>query len=138
MPKIPESAYSTPKPLNPNNIIRPQVNATYSQVTPNFSYANVLSSNITPPQTNPTPTINPNLIQQAPFNPDELHKTLYILKEIVNLFTSTSSIDSVFNQLSQAKAPEDKFFVLLNGLAKSTSSKNHRAHYMLLECMWTK
>ncbi|GIX91331.1 hypothetical protein CEXT_203471 [Caerostris extrusa] len=58
------------------------------------------------PQTNPTPTINPNLIQQAPiFDPNELHKTLYILKEIVNLYTSTSSVDSVFNQLSQAKAP---------------------------------
>ncbi|GIY87212.1 hypothetical protein CDAR_221921 [Caerostris darwini] len=87
----------------------------YPQVTPN-----AVTSNITNP-----PTITPNLLQQAPFfNPDELHKTLYILKEIVNLFTSTSSVDSVFKQLSQAKATEDNFLVLLNGLAKSTSSQN--------------
>ncbi|GIY63028.1 hypothetical protein CEXT_484561 [Caerostris extrusa] len=79
-------------------------------IIPNFSYANVLTSNITPSQTNLAPTITPNLIQHAPFfNPDELHKTVYIIKEIVNLFTSTSSVDSVFNQLLQAKAPEDKF-----------------------------
>ncbi|GIY57486.1 hypothetical protein CDAR_171921 [Caerostris darwini] len=140
VPKIPTARTLPQNPLNPNNLIRPQFNATYVQVTPNFSYANALSSNITPLQSNITPTINPNIIQQAPFfNPNEIHKTLFILKEIFNLFTSSSSIDSVFNKLAQAKAPEDKFFVLLNGLAKSNSTQNQPRIpsflFMLLECM---
>ncbi|GIY49032.1 hypothetical protein CEXT_149161 [Caerostris extrusa] len=124
-PKYPKARTPPQNPLNPNNIIRPQTNVNYAQVTQNFSYASALSTNIAPIQTNVNPTINPNLIQQSPFfNNDELHKTLYILKEIVNLFTSTTSIDSVFTKLSEAKAPEDKFFVLLNGLAKSNPNQN--------------
>ncbi|GIY51503.1 hypothetical protein CEXT_438041, partial [Caerostris extrusa] len=74
--------------------------------SPQISRMQTLSSNTTPPQSNVTPTINPNIIQQAPFfNHDEIHKTLFILQEIVNLFTSSSSIDSVFTKHAEAKAP---------------------------------
>ncbi|GIX98305.1 hypothetical protein CEXT_362741 [Caerostris extrusa] len=121
-------------PQNPNNVNRPQFNANFAQVTPNVSYANAPSSNTTSPQSNVNPIFNPNIIQQAPFfNHDEIHKTLFILEAIDNLFTSSTS------KLAETKAPEDKFFVLLNGLAKSKSTQNHpfRALFMLLECMWT-
>ncbi|GIY68421.1 hypothetical protein CDAR_525841, partial [Caerostris darwini] len=51
------------------------------------------------------------------FHPDELHKTLYILKEIVTMFTGASNVTSIFQQLHQAQSPEDKMFVLCNGFA---------------------
>ncbi|GIX84635.1 hypothetical protein CDAR_552161 [Caerostris darwini] len=87
----------------------------------------VFTTNISPPQPNVNPSLNPNLIQQSPFaTHDELAKTLFILKEIINLFTSATSVDNVFAKLAEAKAPDDKFFILLNGLAKSkTNQTNH-------------
>ncbi|GIX66863.1 hypothetical protein CEXT_170181 [Caerostris extrusa] len=59
------------------------------------------------------------------FNPDELHKTLYILKEIVNMFTGASSISTIFQQLHLAKSSEDKLFVLCNGFVNNNLTNHH-------------
>ncbi|GIY97520.1 hypothetical protein CEXT_368691, partial [Caerostris extrusa] len=53
----------------------------------------------------------------------ELHKALYILKEIVNMFTGASNVSTVFQQLNQAKSSEDKLFVLCNGFTNNKSQQ---------------
>ncbi|GIZ00210.1 hypothetical protein CEXT_531521 [Caerostris extrusa] len=92
----------TKNSANPNNVGP-------TRVTSTFSYANALSTNLTSTQTSLAPAIPLNQSNSDTiFSPDELHKTLYILKEIVSIFTSSSSVSTVFQQLNQAKTPEDK------------------------------
>ncbi|GIY20118.1 hypothetical protein CDAR_176891 [Caerostris darwini] len=112
-PKYPTACTPPQNPINSKNVH-------FTQVNPNFSYANTLSTNLTLPQ----PNLAPSLLQGTPrpspapvstignhhnennlnINNDNTNKVLYILNVFINIFNSLGSVENIYNKFQLTKS----------------------------------